>query len=178
MARCSICHTIIRPGDADARCPACRQEYHRSCWDELGGCATYGCEKAVAAEKPPPRRVASGWGDAKTCPLCRATIPASVLFCRCGAAFPYADPMSRGEYAQWSARQARLSGARRALILLFLFSFAGVAAPILGPIAGWFAHSRRDELAGADGTYLAMGYGTAALGAAYTLVILALVFGG
>ena len=178
MARCSICHTIIEPGDPVKPCPTCRQEYHESCWDELGGCATYGCEKAVSAQKPPPpRREATGWGDVKTCPQCSAGIGSSVLFCRCGARFPYTDPMSRGEYVSWVQRQSELSATRRTLLLLFIFSLFGAPAPVLGPIAGWYAYSKRDQLAGADGTYLAMGYGTAALGSIYTIVILALVAG-
>jgi hypothetical protein len=85
--------------------------------------------------------------------------------------------MSRGEYVSWTQRQSELSASRRTLLLLFIFSLLGLPAPVLGPIAGWYAYSRRDQLAGADGTYLAMGYGTAAVGATYTLVILALIVG-
>ncbi|MHC4818036.1 MAG: hypothetical protein ACYTF8_08270, partial [Planctomycetota bacterium] len=59
----------------------------------------------------------------------------------------------------------------------FVLSLFGLPAPFVGPVAGIFAHSRRHLLAGAGGTYLAMGYGTAALGLTYTVVI-ALLLGG
>jgi len=54
---------------------------------------------------------------------------------------------------------------------------AGVPAPVLGPIAGWYAFTKRRQLEGSGGTYLAMGYGTAALGATYALMMLALALG-
>ena len=69
MARCPICYTLIQSGTEQTECPDCRQEYHRTCWDELGGCATYGCAKAVLGEKPAPTvRSQEGWGDPKECP--------------------------------------------------------------------------------------------------------------
>ena len=47
MARCSICYTVIAEGEAPKSCPDCQVEYHLSCWDEIGGCGSYGW---------PPRR--------------------------------------------------------------------------------------------------------------------------
>ena len=74
-ARCSICHTLIRPEDEVTRCPECQLEYHEQCWIEIGGCATYGCVRAAEAQKPAaPTGVVRGWGDEKTCPSCGATI--------------------------------------------------------------------------------------------------------
>jgi len=178
MARCSICHTLIQAQDRMTECPECRQEYHASCWDELGGCATYGCKKAVPAEKPAPARVTgSGWGDTKTCPNCRRPVGASMLTCRCGARFPYADPMEPQEYRAWVRRQEEARSSRLILLCLFIVTLLGVPAPLTGPIAGAVAWSRRDLLAGADGTYLAMGYGAAALGAVYAVTILLVVLG-
>ncbi|MHC4547775.1 MAG: RING finger protein [Planctomycetota bacterium] len=178
MSRCSICHTLVQPTDEVAACPECRQDYHRSCWDELGGCATYGCRRAVPALKPAPQpQQVGGWGDHKACPDCRRPLGASMLACACGARFPYADPMAPHEYRAWVREQQALKSSRGALIVLFILSLFGIPAPVLGPIAGFFAYSRRHLLAGAGGTYLAMGYGTAALGATYTLVIV-LLFAG
>jgi hypothetical protein len=159
-------------------CPACRREYHASCWTELGGCATYGCEKAALAEKPAlPANFGAGWGDVKTCPRCRKEIASGLLVCRCGARFPSADPMGPDEYRQWASEQELYRSIRRLILVLFLVSLSGLLAPLTGTCAGFVAHRRRAMLAGTDGTYLAIGYGAAALGLFYALVILLLVAG-
>jgi hypothetical protein len=178
MSRCAACHTLIRSGDLMEECPACRQTYHASCWTELGGCATYGCEKAAPAEKPPPPRiVGAGWGDVKECPRCRKEIASSLMICRCGARFPSADPMTPEEYRHWLEGEARQRGLRRTILVLFLLALTGILAPVCGVAAGIVAFLRRARLAGADGTYLAIGYGAAALGLLYAIVIVALAAG-
>jgi hypothetical protein len=178
MPRCAACHTLVRAGDEIEECPACRQEYHASCWRELGGCASYGCEKAARAEKPPlPKVVGAGWGDTKTCPKCRKEIASSLLLCRCGARFPGADPIEPDEYARWVKEQATQRTTRRTILTLFLVSLSGFLAPFAGIGAGLVAYRHRRVLAGADGTYLAMGYGAAALGTLYALVMLLLIAG-
>lgn len=178
MNRCSVCHTLIQEDARTRTCPECQQQYHEACWDGIGGCATYGCTKVAPAEKPEPVAVQGmGWGDSKTCPACGGELSSSFLVCACGAEFPYADPMTKEEYQRWLAKQAAIKSSRRTLVALFVVSLAGVPAPVLGPIAGWFAYNNRDKLEGAGGTYLAMGYGTAALGATYALIFLALFLG-
>lgn len=178
MARCTICHTLIQPTDEVNSCPECEQDYHAECWNELGGCATYGCGQAAEAQKPEaPEYTLGGWGDEKTCPKCGREITSSLLDCRCGARFPYADPMSRGEYYEWVEAEASLRSARRGLLTLFILSLFGLIAPITGAISAVIVVRFRDRLTGAQGTYLAMGYGSVALGALYTLVILLLLLG-
>ena len=164
MARCSICYTVLTAIEPATQCPECQQDYHQSCWNEIGGCGSYGCKHAAIAEKPPlPVLVGAGWGDSKPCPVCLNEIGASLLVCRCGAKFPWADPMTQDEFTAWRAAQNAISSARRWLILLFIFSLIGVTAPIAGAIAGVYAVVKRKPLAGSGGTYLAMGYGSAAL---------------
>ena len=51
-------------------------------------------------------------------------------------------------------------------------------APVVGPIAGVYAYRKRTLLAGTGGTYLAMGYGSAALGGCYLLLIAIIALGG
>jgi hypothetical protein len=177
MSRCSICHTLIEAASSRATCSTCKQEYHRSCWDELGGCATYGCAEAVAPEKPAVAEIGGGWGDQKECPSCRRTIRASLLGCQCGARFPYPDPMTPDEYRDWAREQEQIRRARRSILVLFILSLAALPAPLLGPIAGTIAYRNRARLAMADGTYLAMGIGSAALGGIYTLFALLLLAG-
>lgn len=178
MARCSICYTVLTPAEPATQCPACQQDYHQSCWNEIGGCGSYGCKHAAVAEKPPlPVLVGAGWGDAKACPQCATEIGASLLVCRCGAKFPWADPMTPAEFAAWTSDQRALATARRVLIVLFILSLTGMAAPITGLVAGVYAAARRKRLAGAGGTYLAMGYGSAALGAIYSVLIVLVALG-
>lgn len=179
MARCSICYTIISQDEPVTGCPECRQDYHKTCWDEIGGCGTYGCKQAAVAQKPPlPVLVGAGWGDTKPCPSCGKDIPASRLVCGCGARFPWADPMTIAEYADWATKQRALVGARRFLIFMFILSLVGLTAPVVGPVAGLYAFLKRKQLTGSGGTYVAMGYGSAAMGACYTVLIIITALGG
>jgi hypothetical protein len=179
MARCSICYTVIRDeAEVQHTCPECKQDYHQSCWNEIGGCGTYGCKQAAVAEKPPvPVVVGQGWGDTKECPSCGMQISSSLLVCGCRARFPWADPMTRGEYAEWRSQQEALGRARTLLIWMFILSLFVFPAPLTGLIAGVYAFFRRKLLAGTGGTYLAMGYGSAALGAIYTILIVVVALG-
>jgi hypothetical protein len=178
VSRCSICHTLIQPGEETTRCRECEQDYHRSCWTEIGGCGTYGCKAAAVADKPPPPvLVGGGWGDTKQCPACGLVIGSSLLGCRCGARFPYADPMSPAEYEVHRDRERRVASTKAILVVLFILSLLGLPAPLTGLIAGGLAFARRKVLAGAYGTYLAIGYGSAALGLVYGLIILLATLG-
>jgi hypothetical protein len=178
MARCSICYTVVSQGESITACPECQTDYHKTCWDEIGGCGSYGCKQAAVAQKPPvPVLVGAGWGDTKDCPSCMRPISSSLLVCSCGARFPWADPMTPDEYRSSVAKDRAIVSARKALSWLFLLSLIGVTAPVAGPIAGIYAWRRRDRLAGTGGTYLAMGYGSAAIGAFYSILIVIIALG-
>jgi len=178
MIRCSICHTRVADADLKQDCSDCQQSYHASCWQELGGCATYGCKKTPAAKKPAPILAAGGgWGDNKACPVCNAQIGASRLVCTCGVKFPYADPMTPGEYTDWSEAQRKVKGSKRILLGLFLVSLIGVTAPIAGLLSGIVGYVKREQLAGEHGTYLALACGSFALGLVYTALIATLSMG-
>ena len=178
MQRCSICKTLIQPSHVTTGCPYCHSAYHRECWQQLGGCATYGCSAAPVPEVVPlPTSVKGGWGDEKTCPQCGDNLPSSLLVCRCGAHFPWADPMTTQEYETWVQEQERGALARKGMVVLFFVSLFGVFAPLTGAIAGIYAYRSRKILAGDAGSYLALGYGTAAIGFFYSLIFLLLYLG-
>lgn len=178
MSRCSICYTLMTAGETHTECPACQTGYHQSCWDEIGGCGTYGCERAAVAQKPPvPTLVGGGWGDSKACPACASQISSSLLVCRCGARFPWADPMTPEEYRRSVAAEQAVKRSRAVLIGLFVFALVGITAPLAGPVAGIYAHRKREQLLGSGGTYLAMGYGSAAIGTCYGLLIALVALG-
>jgi len=144
----------------------------------MGGCATYGCKAATVAEKPPmPTATTRGWGDEKTCPSCSKQILAGVMFCSCGARFPWADPMTPTDYQEWVSEEALIKSRRRQLVWLFVATILGIAAPVTGAIAGIQAYRSRTLLIGEAGTYLALGYGATLIGFVYTLVILLLMIG-
>lgn len=42
---CPFCRTEIREEDAVAVCPACGIAHHKGCWEENGGCTTFGCSQ-------------------------------------------------------------------------------------------------------------------------------------
>lgn len=172
MARCSICYTVLNPDEERTSCPSCKSDYHTGCWTEIGGCGSYGCAHAAVAQKPPlPVLVGAGWGDSKECPSCTSQISSSLLVCRCGATFPWADPMTRAEYDAHLGRQRAIRHARIALSSMFVVTLLGLCAPLVGPIAGVYAYRKREQLLGTGGTYLAMGYGSAAIGLFYALLI-------
>ena len=169
MTRCGTCHARIAEGEEPKACPACRQEYHAACWAELGGCGTYGCEHAVQGEKPAVGPSHGGWGDSKTCPSCNGVLHPSAMECRCGAKFPRIEAMTRAEYTAWTQARSRIRTVRRSLVAFFVISLFGIPAPVIGIAAGILAFVNRKDLAGEDGTYLALGYGAAALGVTHAL---------
>ena len=85
--------------------------------------------------------------------------------------------MTREDYYAWVESEASLRSARRGLLTLFILSLLGLIAPITGTLSAVITVRFRDRLVGAQGTYLAMGYGSAALGALYSIVILLLLLG-
>lgn len=125
----------------------------------------------------PPARPGQGWGDTKHCPSCTAEIASSLLLCKCGVRFPYADPMTPEEFAAWAGEQAKIKFAKRLLVTLFIITLVGLVAPLTGTIAGVFAYVQRQRLAGANGTFLAIGFGSAGIGAIYAIVMLLLAVG-
>jgi hypothetical protein len=174
---CSLCQTEIGPSEAMRTCPACDSPYHRECWDEVGGCGTYGCEMmpALAKEEASGER-AQGWGDQKECPRCHKQILSAAVKCRfCKARFPSPAPMSTRDYLQWRRRQKQLRPVRDTAIGVFLFSLLGFTGPLV-LLAGsiWIvrAHPALKRLGGIHQVLAYFGLGLSLL---YTLVILTVV---
>lgn len=177
MARCAICKFKVGPDDDTTRCPGCGALYHSECWQQIGGCAVYGCRRVPKVEKQVPQQVTGGWGDVKQCPACSKTIVSSLLKCTCGATFPYAEPMTSSEYDEWLEKEKARKRKESQLLWLFIVSLFALPAPITGAIAAWQSHRNYELLIGAGGAYLALGYGTALIGFLYSLIFLALVTG-
>jgi hypothetical protein len=175
--RCSICKILIPSSDVPSVCAECNSAYHQVCWEQLGGCATYGCTAAAIPEKPSlPTSVARGWGDEKTCPQCGDKIPSSLIRCLCGAYFPWADPMTAEEYQTWLSEDKGRTRMCKQMVILFLLTILGLPAPITGGFAGIQAYRYRTLLVGEVGTYLALGYGAGVIGMVYSLIFVLLYF--
>lgn len=79
---CPYCQTVVKPGDDCAICPTCDIPHHRQCWDQNGGCTTFGCtggqarleerilQEPVGAPEPPP-----------TSPRRRHSVKTAAVFC-------------------------------------------------------------------------------------------------
>jgi len=175
---CTVCLTEIEEGVESCLCPSCRSTYHRDCWDELGGCATYGCD--LMAEAPSAAQdhdAIQGWGDEKQCPRCHKTIKAAATKCRfCRTAFPSTAPMDQAELIEWERQQSNLKPTRVASIALLATSLLGFLAPIL-LVAGlpWVLINRA-ALARAGGVYTILAFFAVALSAFYTLIMIIVVF--
>jgi hypothetical protein len=178
VTRCSICKTLIQPSEPTIVCTECDSGYHQECWERNGGCATYGCSNVPAVKRIlQPAAIERTWGDEKECPACQRSIPSSVLSCRCGARFPWADPMTSMQYHAWVDQEALRVRNRRLFVVLFILSLFGWPAPLAGTVAGIQAFRNREEMVGENGPFLALGYGTAIIGLIYSLIFLLLYLG-
>ena len=174
---CSICQNAVQPGEAACLCPECRSPYHRECWDEVGGCATYGCRQMPQAAKPAePGARTEGWGDEKACPKCRKPIRSAAVKCRyCKAKFPSALPMTPAEFHEWRAQQAQLAPTRIMAIVVFVASLFGCLGPVVLLGGGFWLWSSHDALKRVGGVHQVLAYFGLGLSAIYSLLML-LVF--
>jgi hypothetical protein len=141
-AVCQICFLPIVEGQLTEVCPSCATPFHQECWEELGGCAVYGCARMVETRK------ADGpiayWGTSeKVCPMCAETIPVAMLECpHCKLAFDDIRPLSREEALQPQEDPSLARYRRRAGWLLF-FSAIGCTSPLALLFGGiWYLRER------------------------------------
>ena len=57
---CPYCRFPIKIGAPVAVCDACKTPHHQDCWQENGGCTSYGCARAPGA-RPQPVATAAGY---------------------------------------------------------------------------------------------------------------------
>ena len=176
---CSVCQTAIERGEEACLCPSCRSPYHRGCWDEIGGCATYGCDLMPQRAKPADDGTGrqEGWGDEKTCPNCGRSIRSAAVKCRfCKATFPSSLPMEPGEYRVWRSQQAQLGPTRKFAIAVFVSSLFGCLAPLVLLVGGIWLWRSRADLRRVGGVHEVLAYFGVGLSVVYCLILLLLAF--
>ncbi len=54
---CPYCQTPLKPSDVAHVCDSCRIPHHRECWQQNGGCTTFGCRElaGVRSSQPTPQ---------------------------------------------------------------------------------------------------------------------------
>lgn len=79
---CPICCTPIEDGDIQITCPDCEVAYHKECWEDNKGCATYGCKSAQCLDVHASLDTAE---SLTPCPWCQTLLPPKTIICsNCG----------------------------------------------------------------------------------------------
>jgi len=168
---CLICGGILISGQDIVLCPepGCRLPYHRECWDEVGGCARYGCPRMVETKKA--EIGASFWGASqKQCPLCAESIPVAALICPfCKAQFEDIVPVSREDLIR-KQEDPLLRSYRKAAVWMLVFSLLGFTSPFVLVFGGMWYFSNRNEIVRAGPTSRALAIIALLVSAFYILV--------
>lgn len=174
-AVCPVCQTSIGPTEPVLSCPECRQVHHQECWNEVGGCATYGCKQAPALNKDAPamQTPLSAWGDTKPCPVCGEKVKSIAVKCRyCGTDFGTVDPLSAADIRARMAKDDTLRSIRVGVVAIFAFSVIGLLAPLMAIISLAWVLPKRKQLLDAGPVCLVLGYTSIALSVLYSLLML------
>jgi hypothetical protein len=173
-ALCPICQSPLAANEAVLACPECDQVHHQECWQEIGGCSTYGCAQAPAVGKETPAAAPTAWGDTKRCPACGERIKSIALRCRyCGTDFHTVDPLAAADLRRGLRKSERLRQLQITVVVVFLLSLVGLLAPLMVIVSLALLLPRRKQLVQAGPFYLILGYSSIAVSLLYSLLMLA-----
>jgi hypothetical protein len=173
--------SAIEQGQSVHRCPDCDIVHHQECWQEVGGCGTFGCKQAPAIDKSEQSVQAplTAWGDTKECPVCGETIKSIALRCRyCGMEFSSVDPLSAADLRNQFAKRKETDNFKKIVVGAFAAAIPGIFAPFTLLFGLIYFLPRRDQLTKAGPLFKILGWTSIVLSGLYcVLVILVYAFG-
>ncbi len=135
---CTICGTGILSNEQVVFCPCCNLPYHHECWEENGGCGSYGCDAAPEVEKTETLSedtYVDGWTTDKICPACGSLIKSNALICKnCKAKFPTEKPMTKTQWLNRPYEGSELDVIRLIIIIQFIATAFGIFTLIMAPL--------------------------------------------
>lgn len=154
---CPVCCSEIEGGDT-ITCPDCKMVYHKDCWNDNNGCATYGCKSAGCLNPPPmvidvdngskPSQNTGTRQNGFRCPHCNTELEAGASFCwSCGAELRESFDVSSnnaplsGPWERWISRfiDYTLGSVVSAIFLSIFFDLSDVPDAVVGIICAPFA---------------------------------------
>lgn len=162
---CAICQTSIAGDEPATRCSACHLPYHEDCWQDYGGCATYGCEKAPKQEK-------TSRDATKDCPFCAEEIPAKALRCpSCRERFDDARPVDGDEYIAARVNAPRLRRFEHKCLAYLVGSTVPCFGPIIATMGYLWLQNNAKSFADVSTVYRVMVQTGIVLGVSHTVLL-------
>lgn len=176
---CAICQTAIDRGAEVGRCPECESPFHIECWNENGGCATYGCKlMPETVKETDPLAPQTHWGqEEKECPMCAEKIKVAATRCKhCKTVFDSAAPITRTEFAARVKRHHQQKDGKRAVTVIFVLGLLPCTAPMCLLFGGLWMLGNKEVVRKLPATHQAFGWvGLGAAAMTSTALLLAAV---
>ncbi len=141
LQRCIICQLAIQTEEESVTCEKCQCVFHAECWQDLGGCGTYGCENSPTLQKESLAQ------STKKCPFCQESIPADTMACPyCRERFNTILPQTAQDIVRerWGPRRAPSIKENKGALWVFICGLLGITAPFNLIIGGsWYLQNRR-----------------------------------